>query len=318
MKKRFFALLCLIVAIGMLGGCGASAKNDSDSAGEYLMDDNFTEAPAADEAESWGGSDVSASFPDAGYGLKLVYNATINLETLDYDKSLADILAALTECGGYVSSQYTDGGYRLLDDRYSTRYAELVLRVPADQYEAFLQGGAAFGNVTSVTRGMDDITTEYIDTEARLNSLQAQEERLLAMLDRAGTLEELLSLEDHLAQIRYEIERYTSTMNAYENMVAYSTVTIYLREVSTITNTSNTFGAQLKNALSGSLRGVVEFLQRLLFFLIYAFPYLILVAGLVLILRKILRARRARRGRGMPTAPPDAGRSPENSQTPLG
>lgn len=316
MKKIVALTLSLLLVAALLASC--SAKSTNDSAADYApesagygggaMTDNYASEESQVDYAAAADGDKREEQGGAEYGLKIIRRAYLSIETLAYDESYSAIIAAAKEFGGYVSNQYTSGGYYYGSDRYNTRYAELTLRIPADRYAEFIERGSSFGNVTSVSDSSDDITSQYIDTEARLTSLKAQEERLLAMLDRAATLEELILLEDHLSDIRYEIESYTSTLKTYENLVSYSTVTINLNEVSTITNTSDTFGARIKSALSGSWHSLVAFLQNCMISIIYLIPYLIILCIGFFFVRSIVRKRKAKRlaqyNTPAPTAPP--------------
>lgn len=292
MKKTAIIVLSLLLILSLFAGCAASSADSAATESSYAEDSNMdygggeTGMPTADTSEE-------ALF--AEYGRKIIFEASMDIETLEFDESYNAILDAVNSFGGYVSSQSTNGGYRYSSDRYSSRYAEMTLRIPSERYAEFLKQGSSFGNVTHLSNSEQDVTAQYIDTEARLESLRAQEERLLAMLDRANTLDELLLLEDHLADIRYEIESYTSMLKSYDNLTTYSTVTIYLNEVSTITQPDETFGAQLKTALSGSLHAAVAFFQGLILFLIYAMPYLILIVAILLLVRFVAKRRKAKR-----------------------
>ena len=299
MKKSICILISILICCALLAGCGGAAKDEATAAAP--QENAMAYDDAAEYEMMTEESGIAGSVADLGaggaaqQGLKMVYRATLDIETLDFDQSYDTVLQTVREFGGYVTNQYTNGGYRISGDRYNTRYAELTLRIPAERYTEFLQQGDLFGNVTSVSNSGDDITSQYIDVEARLKSLKAQEERLLSMLDKAGTLEELISLEDHLADVRYEIESYTSTMNTYKDLVSYSTVTVYLYEVNRTTNTRDTFGARLKEALSDSLDAVTEFGENLAIFLIVALPYLLVGIAIWFAVRAIIRKRRAAR-----------------------
>lgn len=296
MKKTICILLSILTCCALLVGCGGAAKEEAMASDTYSVSyDDAAEYEVMTEENGIAGSVADLGGSGAAAGLKMVYRATLDIETLDFDQSYDTILQTVRDFGGYVSNQYTSGGHRISGNYYNSRYAELTLRIPAERYTEFLQQGDAFGNVTSISNEGDDITAQYIDVEARLTSLKAQEERLLSMLDRAGTLEELISLEDHLADVRYEIESYTSTFNTYKDLISYSTVTIYLNEVTRTTNTRDTFGARLKEALSDSLQGFVDLLQNIAIFLIVALPYLLIALGIYIAVRTIIRKRRTAR-----------------------
>ena len=114
-------------------------------------------------------SDASTRTADSA---KIIYTANLTLETRDYDTARAALDAALSDADGYMesSSEYTNTD--------STRSVSLTLRVPQDSYKSFLAAAAQSGSVTYQNQQAEDITTRYMDTEARLASLTAQRTRL--------------------------------------------------------------------------------------------------------------------------------------------
>lgn len=104
------------------------------------------------------------------------------------------------------------------------------------------------GSIRSESLTTENVSLQYTDIEARLKSLEVQEERILEMLSKAESLEYVLELESRLSEIRYEIENYTSKLNRYDSLISYSTVTILLSEVYELTVTEQppkTFGEKL-------------------------------------------------------------------------
>ena len=87
------------------------------------------------------------------------------------------------------------------------------------------------GNVISSSRSQENVTTQYTDYEARLESLNIQEERLLAMLEESGDLESLIALESRLSEVRYEIESIERNLRNLDQRIAYSTVNLEIQEV---------------------------------------------------------------------------------------
>lgn len=306
MKKRFGLILALALVAALLTSCGG-AKGGYDSAVSEEYYNSAAETPMASPTEMGEvASDAAGAAYDSGegglrgaeqYGLKIVYNAYLDIETLDYDKSCADIVAAVKAVGGYLSYTETGGGYTYGSSAggYNNRRAYYTARIPADNYDEFLQKGDSFGNVVNSSNSSSDITSQYIDTEARLNSLKEQETRLLELLSQSGSLEDLLAIEDRLSEVRYQIESYTSTMKAYDDMVSFCTVDINLREVNTITVDTTNFGSELVEALKGSGRAVINFLRGLVIALIYALPFVVIIGAVVYLVLRLTKKTRAER-----------------------
>lgn len=199
---------------------------------------------------------------------KLIYTADLSIETQDFDWSQQQLNETLSDVDGYMesSNEYTDS----IDN---TRTLSLTLRVPKGYYSAFL--GVAenvLGNVTSKSESADDVTTQYLDIEARLDNLTAQRTRLQELQASADALSDLLQIESSLSDVQYQIESYQSQLNWYANQVQYCTVNITLNEVETLTSTGSSLGARLADAFRNGWSNFTAGVQTVLVFLIGAWP----------------------------------------------
>ena len=214
-------------------------------------------------------SDASTRTADSA---KIIYTANLTLETRDYNTARAALDAALSDADGYMesSSEYTNTD--------STRSVSLTLRVPQDSYKSFLAAAAQSGSVTYQNQQAEDITTRYMDTEARLASLTAQRTRLQELQAQADTLADLLEIESSLSDVQYQIESWQSQLDWYSNQVSCCTVYITLNEVETLTPTSTSFGAKLLAALRNGWTGFVSGAQAVAVFLVGAWPAILIGA----------------------------------------
>ena len=302
------AVLCLLVCV-FLVSCGR--KEAAYDGGDYYSPSEYGKDYWREESYVNQASD-SAYMPapespyeyDAGknaelYGLKMTYRASVDLETLDAAKAEAELMKAIAACGGYVSDQWSEGGYTSSYGDYVNRCLRVTVKVPADKLDQFLQGMEGYASVTSISRSAEDITAQYTDTEARLSSLQTQKARLEELMSEAGSLTELLEVEDRLSYVIYEIESYTAQMNRYKDLVAFSTVTVNLHEVTTATRTSVTFLERVRSAFASTWYNFTAFLGDAVIFLIDALPFLLVAAvAAFLIIRKVKKVRVARRASG--------------------
>lgn len=325
-KSRLLAmLLAAMVLLGLLAGCSASSVT-SDSAAydqEAMPESNTAVSPPAagmdsvtvteetvtettDSASEAPAEDVIAAGetealdPEA-FTEKIIYSGYVCLQTTAFDDTLAQLEKAVASCGGFVQDSSVDGSTRTMADGTTAvvdRWAYYTVRVPADQFEAFLNDTDGIGNVISSSRSQENVTTQYTDYEARLDSLNIQEERLLAMLEESGDLESLIALEARLSEVRYEIESIERNLRSLDQRIAYSTVNLEIQEVEVYTPTApvqRSFGEKLSDAFSDGWSGFVAFLSALTLALAAALPGLVLlvvvVVAVVLILRRIARRR---------------------------
>ena len=201
MKRTIFTILALLLACCVLAGCGAAAANGSVGAAPAAPQENYDVAVG----ESTTASDAAGSLlPEAG-GRKLVYTASLDLETKTYPDARDALLAALDKAGGYVESNEEGGSAER-----GTRWSRMTLRVPADRYAAFLAEASGVGNLVNKQEQMEDITASYVDVQARLDSLETQRARLTELMEQAENLTDLLQIQQQLSDVEYQIESYTA------------------------------------------------------------------------------------------------------------
>jgi len=154
----------------------------------------------------------------------LIRNATFTAETDDARAATEELVAATQEAGGYVAD------LREHVDALGRRSVTLQIRVPASQFESTMLGLDALGKILEKQVSTEDVTEQFVDTEARARNLKRTEERLLEHLERTGKLEDVVKVERELTRIREEIERLEGRLRYLSHRTAFSTLTITLRE----------------------------------------------------------------------------------------
>ena len=113
-----------------------------------------------------------------------------------------------------------------------SRYGSWTARVPVDQYDSFLQAVSKLGSLVSQQETAQDVTAQYVDLEARIDSKQQLEKRVLQLLDRPDDkIQHVIEVEKELARIRSEIERMEGQLRVLSNQTSLTTVRISVREV---------------------------------------------------------------------------------------
>lgn len=323
MKKKQWIACCLaFVLVFLFSGCSASndAAGGADG-GDFLNEDITTETasntvtPETDKGWDSGAGQDAASGQDMDYGgHKIIKTASLGLETRTFDEMLASIKERVSEMGGYVErsdisgkepENYGDGG----------RNAFLTLRIPQEKMESFLEAAKGMATVTYESTGTEDITASYFDTESRLEIYQTQRERVLALLEEADTMEDILTLETELARLNYEIDALTTQLRQWDDLVDFATVEVSLTEIPLVTAVSGeeSIWTRMQDGLVNTLGGMGVFFEGLLVFLVSASPVLLIIAIIVIVI-VLLAKRSARRRRekqkNMPPqypVPPDPG-----------
>lgn len=310
MKKRLLPLFLALLLLLSLSACGSSSggSDSSAAAGNASADNGWAEA-AMDAADTAGGADFSAVRRNA----KLILNADLSLETQDFEKSAADIEKMTAEAGGYIESSGTYGDT-------GSRSANYTLRVPQEKFEQFYAQLGENMHVVSRSRSSEDVTEQYTDIETRLATLQTKHERLLSLLEKADKMEDIISLENALADCEYEIDSLTGSKRRYDDLVGFSTFYINLREVQTLTATADGtgFGAQLTQAAKTGARGLDDVVRGTILGVVMFWPAVILViagtaAGVILHRRRKAKRLAAWNAQMQQTPPAPPAETPQDN-----
>ena len=295
--KQKSLLLALILSLAMLlSACGVGMSNDS----SVSMDSNKGYAEDYEAPESGYGGVTGGSYDSDGlYGdenVKLIRTAELTVQTTDFDASV-DALNQLTRAnGGYYETARVEGGSYY--NQSANRSAYYVVRVPAEHFVDFRDGTGGIGYVYNLTQNQQDVGETYYDTEARLATLTTKRERLLALLEQAEKMEDIIALESELADLQYEIDQHTATLRKYDSLVNYSTFTIWMYEVTEVTNepsVKDSFGTRLLASLKAGFEDFGDALEDLALWFARNLISLVFLAAVVVAV--VIAAKRMSRGR---------------------
>lgn len=221
---------------------------------------------------------------------KIIKTASLTIKTDAFDDDLAQLKALALNQGGRVESERMSG-----DQASGTlRSASLTLRIPAASLDTYLDGTKGIaGRVTSSNQSIEDVSESYYDIQGRLDTQKAKMERLLELLKKAESVSDLIELENAVSDTQYMIDNYSGQLKGYDDKVAYSTVSLSIKEErvrDTAEDTSLTFWQRVQAGVQHSFEAVVEFLSDAGVFLVIAAPWLaiaaVLVGGIVLLRRR--------------------------------
>lgn len=311
-KKVAAFCFCGIMILG-LTACGAKASNDmmtesfapttnssmawdsgvsydsavmEDVKVEYEMSDSIlAEKTVASGSET--GEDALVSTTR-----KVIKTANLNLQTLEFDAFAAALDQKIAEAGAYL--QYADvSGTDYYGGRKSANY---TIRVPEANLDLFLAGVEGIATVTNKTLGEEDVTLNYVDTEARIKTLEIEQERLLALLEKAEDLDSIIMLEQRLSEVRYSIESYQSKLRTYDDKITYSTVRIYVYEVTRVQEKEpETLWERIQNGWADTMYDISAGAQDFLVWAIVNLPYLVFWGVVLVVLVVMLKKKRAKR-----------------------
>ena len=217
-------LLLLVLGLSACGG----TEDESPSGGVVASSGRAAAEQAAPAAEEFAAGEASVPGDWAAQGdfdRKIVKTAELGIRAEDVRESAAQAQQVAAQFGGSVLSSQIDGG----DGSTS---AALVLSVPSPEFEKALDELRGIGKeVTADTVSGEDVTEEFVDLESRERNLLAAEQSLLKLYDRARSVNDALSIERELTNIRGQIEQVQGRMQYLEERTAYSQISLNIQPV---------------------------------------------------------------------------------------
>ncbi len=301
-RQTLTALALVIILIFAMSACSGKSESPAyDNAGldapeehlEYDVDSEsygLTGLAVPQEQEDGGATEPAPNDDE-----KIIYTGSATVETLEFDKTLEDLAKMLADCGGFI--QYSDVTGADFNSLHSGnriyRYASYQLRIPVESFKGFQNSLITLGNIPFSSTNAENITMQYRDTAARLTARQTEEARLLELLSKAQTVEDIMAIESRLSDVRYEIESLTSTIKNWDNHVSYSTLNLEIQEVSLYTEDTPatlSYGQQLKEGFMRSLKGVGRFLKDFFKFIVTSIPVIAVLAFVAVVVIVIVKA----------------------------
>ncbi|WP_392531007.1 DUF4349 domain-containing protein [Nostoc sp. C117] len=166
----------------------------------------------------------------------------------------------------------------------SRHTATIQLRIPENRLEPTLEELAKLGTVNSRSITAEDVGDRLVDFQARLTNSQKTEANLQKIMDRAGSITDVLSVAQQLSNVRETIEQINAQLKSLQNQVAYSTITLNIEAAVSSTSPQPALGLQVQETWNNSTHSLSAFsisLLKLGIWLIVYSPYLLIFAALI-------------------------------------
>ena len=158
-------------------------------------------------------------------GPMIIRTADLQLITKEFDKARAEMEAVLKKHRGYLSELKVSGAAG------SGRALTSTLRVPADQLDSTLAELKTLGRAASESQSGQDVTSQYVDLQARLANARNTEKRLTDILNqRTGKLKDILEVEEEVDRVRGEIEQMEAESKQMTKQVSFATLNVAITE----------------------------------------------------------------------------------------
>ena len=292
-RTRRFLVLILVVAVVAMAVTGC-AKRSAVSPETGVV--TSTGGQGANFTSRSSGTEASAPAPtntadqQAVTDRKIIFNASLSLDVVDAEKAFSDCEILVAKYGGFVAQSS-------LQKSDTQVLATAVLRVPAAKATQLMNDLAGLGTVTSRSSGSEDVTSQYIDIQARLKVLRAEEGQLVGFLKKATNIKDMLAVQEQLGSVRTQIEQYEGQQRYMDNATSLATVTAQLVQTTEVFVTPRGFGSAFVQSLARFGHGLAAFWTWLGGSAVFITFYGLLIWALAWI---ILRLRQHRSHRSLP------------------
>ena len=229
----------------------------------------------------------------AGQGERhIIQTANVELDAVYFYEVVDKLRQIAPSVNGYISSEMLTAHSRPGRPRFT-----IVLRVPAASFDTVLRQVEGLADVRSSSQQAQDVTDQFYDMIGSLEIRRLEEDRILALIEEADNVQELLALEQRLSNTRLNIEMYLSQLNNMAGQIAYSTISVTLFDMRDVEEEMlvATLGERIGGAFGDSVGGTVRMVQNVIVFMagaIIPLTVLGLIAFAVFkIARKIARRR---------------------------
>lgn len=302
MKKEKIIIPMLIAFL--LVGCSSKGMGNSSSAASDMVEPRDY-AESKTEIAYDGGAPMEGNAKEESVDIanisdkKIIDRGNLTIETVEFDKSVDTIEKTLDQYKGYMEASNINQPGVGSNNYKGYRNADYVVRVPKENFENFLKAAESFGVITNENTSNEDISKQYYDTETRLKVYEAQEARYLELLKEAKTMEDILTIEGRLTEVRYNIEYLVGYKNQMKDLVDYGTVNISLYEVeepTKVLDNPKNFGEKIVNVFITSLRSLKTVAANFVLIIVSIIPYGIILGAIggagLYIYRKIKKVKK--------------------------
>jgi len=283
-----FLTLSSAIALPSCGGDSTGGSGTGGAASSSSRENQFAESapPPPSAAQRAAGGSKTAAVPKKlaetpATRPQLIKKAELSLVVKSIDassKSVTNIVEKQQgDILGFQNQKPPDSSVR--------QTASVEIRVPQERLETTLEALAKLGTVENRSLTAEDVTNQLVDSEARLRNLRKSEEMVLKIMERSGSVGDVLKASQELSKIRESIERIDAQLKSLRNQVAYSTISLTLEAAVSAQQTPEpSLGLRVQETWGKATHSVSKLTLGLfglgIWLLAYS-PYLLLIAAAV-------------------------------------
>ena len=285
--SSLIAVLVMATCIGCSSGDHASADASGAVAASAVQVTQLAkfQAPTQRDSASAGKVASATSSHATPTQRQVIRHAELEVRVASVEKAEKDVNAILKASGGYAANESST-------DLASVHpVLTMALKVPVASFDESIAKFEALGTRLAKKVDSRDVTTQIVDLDARLRVLQAQEETYRKMLTSKNRLDDVFTIQNHLEDVRTQIETLAAERKNQAGLAALSDVQLTLQQSATF-SAANTDPSWLNQAWGEASTGASFALKVAAVLLIWVVCFSPFWIPLVLVLRKVLRPRR--------------------------
>lgn len=267
MNKKM-GIVIIAVSLVMITMLGCSKKDSMMEQSTNYADKSAPSASSAGSGSKNSAADsatatVVSQTETKSQEKKIIQTGQITIIVEDIKKSSSNIRTTVNDLGGYMESE------NIMEYNSDAR-----VRIPAEKLDVFVEYMAKNFDVRNQQMSAQDITDTYVDNDARLLNIKAQEAQILEVMKSAKTVEEILKVQNELFRVRSDIEVMQGRKKVWDRDVNFSTVTVSAsKKQSAIESkikilTGSEFGKAISKGFSKSTTSVILFFENLIIFIL--------------------------------------------------
>lgn len=203
--RYFIVNLCIASTIAILAvGCAQTQQASSGASMQNVV-----------ASDGRGDASTSSAVSDR----KVVRTADMEVIVDDPNGSSSRVRSFIETSEGYVEQSTVES-----DE------VRLILRIPADQLDAVMDSVGRLGDVNRESTSADDVTDQYVDLKARLESKRALRDRLEQLLNQATSVQDVLRVEEELSRVQSDVESMEARFERLQSQVALSSLSVRLKK----------------------------------------------------------------------------------------
>ena len=214
---------------------------------------------------------------------KKIRTVNLSLECKSMEGAEKELKDKVKAQGGYIESE----DYSAISQWNDTKRMNFTIRLPKGNVDSFLDFLNGEGRILSKSENLQDVRLQYRDAKNHIKALETEQERILALMEKAETVDQLIALENRLTEIRYQLDSYNSEILDYDNKVDFSTIYLELQESidGKINQSGNySFFDRVRDGFFRNLFEIRLFFEDTALFVLVFIPQILLVLLIILLI----------------------------------